>query len=111
MRTSMVVIGLVLVSVMGLLAASTASAADLTPVLISKEDVTPAPSDDVGSPFEYCYLRELVSCSACSYHTDCLLWYGWDNRYGEECIGRRVEYCDGHPTGIEYPVLELRCGC
>lgn len=83
---------------------------DITPVLMAKPDRGSIGDDDEVTA-QYCYWRELVDCGGCTYHFSCQLWYGWDNRFGKECIGRRVEYCDGHPTGNEVPVLELQCGC
>lgn len=100
-----------LLLVASMLMVSGVEAAELEPVLIQQEAAEVEAAGKDNPAFEYCYFRELVSCGSCSYHTDCLLWYGWSNRFGEECIGRRVEYCDGHPTGLEYPVAELRCGC
>ena len=60
---------------------------------------------------QYCYWRWLADCGSCFYHFSCWLWYGSANENGKECIGRQVEYCDGHPTGNEVPVYELQCGC
>lgn len=75
------------------------------PAYTAKSDL----DDEVNA--QYCYWRWLADCGSCFYHFSCWLWYGSANENGRECIGRQVEYCDGHPTGNEVPVYELQCGC
>jgi len=91
--------------------APTPTIATMVIPLLEEPAATPTASIDDGVNAQYCYWRELTSCGSCAYYFTCWLWYGSANQYGRECIGRRVEYCDGHPTGNEVPVLELQCGC
>jgi len=79
--------------------------------LLEEPAATPTASIDDGVTAQYCYWRWLADCGSCFYHFSCWLWYGSANENGKECIGRQVEYCDGHPTGNEVPVYEIQCGC
>lgn len=91
-------------------AAPTPTIATLTiPLLEQSASSKPGVDDEVNA--QYCYWRWLADCGDCVYQFSCWLWYGSENQYGKECIGRKVEYCDGHPTGIEVPVFEIQCGC
>lgn len=58
---------------------------------------------------DYCYWKYSTRNGKCKEYWTCKFYFGV--KRGWTVFGKMVEYCDGHPTGVEIPIDAIYCGC